>query len=324
LSLPLALSLADVVLDSRRDWRRLVRRHAVFYVSAALYVAAKAYVLSYLFPGAAPRPGMEGRYQTAYGLTFDVTEVVRHLGQYLRYSVSLLYGDEHPNLFGIVAPTEGSYALWLGVSVLVLAAVTSTYVVARPQASWPLRVAAFGLGLYVIALLPVAMLRAHLFSFYIGIAALGTALTLVAIVGLLPRGADAARVALGTVVLAGQVLWSGPLVRQERFPTMFRALTDEAVQWLYTIDDAVKAGPIDEVVVPIEGTTVNLFERCDAQRLFLCASYPVRLVEDVEQVAAAPRRIILRETKKLPESLTGSWDWLERACAINQSGAGRQ
>ncbi len=313
-TLPVALLLTDVLLDGERDLWALARRHIPILLPIVAYVAVKAYLFQYLLPGSPRRAGFEGSLQAAYGITLDPTAIVRHLGHYLGWSVPFAYGVNLPALVTAV-PAQQAWALRLGYLVLALTATTTGWAWLRPRAHPTLRLAAFGLALFVLTLAPVIVLRDHLFSFYVSVAAFGLALALVTGVRALPWIGDAAPLLLAAAVLVTHARWTMTAVRTERLASMYQAYSEEAVQWLWAIQLATADAAVDEVVVPRTGVTVNMFERSEAHRLFLCGRYRVRISDDLDGEPRPPGTIVLPRPTRVPDDTRRSWAWLRQACA---------
>jgi hypothetical protein len=302
LTLPVTLTAAALLVEPTRPWRTLARDLAPFYALATLYAGAKLFYALFLFPRL--DPDVQAFIRWAYGVTFDPLAMLRHLGQYLGYSVSFAYP---------LAFTE-RFALVVGIAVLGVVIGTTLLALRRPGAT-RLRVAAFGLVLFAIALGPVMVLRDHLFSYYVGTAAAGAALTLAA---LLPaRGVPGALAPaiVGVAAVAVALTGSTPRMRATGEFGMYYGYARQAASWLYTVTQA--APGVREFVVPYGPVTHMLFDAGRGHELLLCADYDVVTAKDLDAVAPAPGRVVLREPLPLPhaDAPPRTWPWLPRRCA---------
>jgi len=303
-SLPVALTLADVLLPPRPDWRRIAVQQWPFYVVSIAYVGFKLYYFHYLLDRAFPTPAAQIYVRAGYGLTFDPQAVLQHLGQYVGFSLDAAYG------------LAGQPASALGVGALLAAAavLSSVGVLTGRWTSRSLRVATFGIDLFIVALGPVLMLQAHLYSYYVGIAGLGMALAVVGFARAVPwRFAAVGPATVVTSLLAVHVLWTASLVHRSKEFEFFDHFSRSAARWLYTLSVLPPTRSIDEVVVPRGALTGLVFEAGQAHRLFLCASYQVRTSDAIDQEQERPGRVVLAAPMPdaaVPQSLA----WLRHAC----------
>jgi hypothetical protein len=302
LTLPLTLTAAGLLVDPPRPWRRLARELAPFYVVAAVYAGAKLFYVVFLFPRL--DPDVQTFIRWAYGVTFNPVAMLRHVGQYLGYSVSFVYP---------LAFAERS-ALVVGIAVVAIVIGTTVLALRRPAAP-RLRATAFGLVLFAIALGPVMVLRDHLFSYYVGTAAAGAALALAAV---LPAGGALralAPVIVGVAALTVALTASRPRMRATGEFGMYSGYARQAASWLYTLTQA--APGVREFVVPHEGVPHWVFNYGRAHKLLLCADYDVVTAKDLDAVAPAPGRVVVREPLPLPhpDDPPRRWPWLPRRCA---------
>lgn len=301
-SFPMALTLAAILLHSQCDWRRVVREQAVFYLVGGSYAAAKLFYLHFLLDKAFPSP-VAAAYRAGYGMSFQPQLVLQHLGRYFGFTVNLLY----------TVAAQNSWALVFGLLVIALAAVSTACVLSGRWATLPLRVAAFGLDLFIVALGPVLALQSHLYSYYVGIAALGMALALIGFAGALPRLSAVPVSLVVATLLTAHLLWAAKLVRQSNEFVFFNSFSRAAAGWLYTLTLTTQLEHTEEAVVPRTGLTALVFDEGQAQRLFLCASYRVRTTGNIDEEVPASGRVILRQPVPLV-LLPRSWTWMRRAC----------
>jgi hypothetical protein len=145
-------------------------------------------------------------------------------------------------------------------------------------------VAACGLVLFVLGLVQVLFLQKHVFPAYVGIAALGAALAIVAPLTALEAG-SAGALGVAALFVAIHLGWTASAARNEIDFRTVEGLSSLAARWLTTVNDAAGAGT-NEVGVPLDPATAALFGI--GHRLFLCASYDVRPVPNVRTVRRDP------------------------------------
>ena len=145
---------------------------------------------------------------------------------------------------------------------------------------------------------------------YVGIAALGASLAIIAPVAALPRG-NVAAVGVAAVFVALQLGWTAAAARSEEDFRTVEGLSLLAARWLSAVDHAAGGGT-DEVVVPLDPATAALFGV--AHRLFLCASYAVHPVRDVRAVPSRPGLVVVEQpAAPLGDDLRG-WRTVVRQC----------
>jgi len=304
-SLPLVLTTAAIVLEPSPDWRRIAREQAIFYVIGASYVGAKLYYLRHWLPLDFPNPAGRAYVQAGYGISLNPLSVLRQLGQYVGFSIDCAYG-----LLGSEA-----WVLTVGCLLAGLSALSTGCVVAGRWTTRPLRVATFGLDMFVLALGPVLLLPAHLYSYYVGIAALGMALALVGFARLLPRLSVLGPWALVGALMVVHLVSTTTLVRRSEEFRFFDSFSLAAARWLFTMSVVAEHQRLDEVVVPQNGVTQMVFETGRAHEVFLCARYRVRMSDAIDAVESRPGRIIIPEPWLLPQPQgPGLWGWLRRGC----------
>lgn len=304
ITLPIALTLASAVLPERPDWRRIGREQCGLYVIAASYAAAKLYYIHYVMPRTFS-PIEYALIQSHYGMVFAPGSVLRNVGHYLGYALSVAY-----------APDIGERTALLLGSVIVGAAVTSTAVVLlRRPTDATVRTGAFGLMLFVVALGPVAVLRAHAPPYYVGIAALGMALAIVAGARALPRTATVGPVLVALLFVGVHLTSTATRVRDGQDFKIFDGFSEKSARWLYTIATATKGRTPVEVVIPDDALEPVALAN-DVHKVLLCAPYTLRTSKSPYAEAPAPGRIVLRNALPLPQprGFGRDWNWMVSAC----------
>lgn len=304
-SLPLTLTAASLLLTPQRDWRRSARELAAFYAIGASYVAAKLYYLHYGLAGTFPNPAAQIYVASGYHVSLAPVSILLHLGRYCEFTVNLIYNH---------VPSD-AWALALGVAMALAAIVATLCVLSARWTTRPLRAAAFGLDVFIIGLAPVLVLPAHLYSYYVGIAAMGMAVAIVGFGQALPRPWVSRLAPWGVValLLAVHVGSTAALVRQSDEFTFLRGFSENAARWLYTLRLRAEQPGIDEVVLPSTGLTDMVFNVGEAHRLFLCAHYRVQTARNIQATEPAANRLILLQSDRLPPwtRSQGRWFWLQ-------------
>jgi hypothetical protein len=298
-SFPAVVTAVAVLGQGRRDWRQLGREIAPLWIVGGTYVAAKLLFLLVLFPRWDP---MRASFVRAigYGLSFEPLTTLETLGRYVAVSVAPLY----------VLGRSPAWYRALGALILSLVAV-SVAAAYRSGSRRPwLGVTASGLVLLLAGLAQVVFLLRHVHPAYVGVAALGAALGIVAPLMALPRGPTVA-LTLATVFVSVHLGYTAKVARSEDDFRTVEGLSILATRWLSAVKDA--AGPdTEEVVVPLDQVTSALFGV--AHRLFLCASYEVRPVPDLQSVAPRPKLVVVPQpAEPMPNELR-AWRSIVRNC----------
>ena len=228
-----------------------MREQAPFYALLAAYVAGKVYVVGFLM-SRTPPPDARAFLWTHYHMSLAPGSVLTMIGKYLAFGLGPLYSPTRPP----------AVALALGALVVALAVVAIVCVLRGWWSGRPLRVAAYGLGLFLVALGPVAVLPAHVVPSYIGLAMSGLALALVGFAAAVPRAPGTMVAGLVTVLLAVHAGSALPRVRQSNEITYYHRFSDQAARWLYTL--AHLPPGVAEVVVPNDHVTGMIFGLGDA------------------------------------------------------------
>jgi hypothetical protein len=287
-----------VLAEGRRDSRRLVRELAPFWLLGALYLGAKILFLRVLPPRWHPLQATF--FLTSYGLSFEPLPALERLGRYAGAAVAPLYAPGPPATWCRVVG-----ALTVGLTALVVAAWWLT-----GARRW-LGVMAWGLVLFLMGLGPVLFLSDHFYPAYVGIAALGTSLAIVAPFTALPRGSTLA-LALATTFVAVHVGWTATAARSEEAFRTVEGLSVLGPRWLRAVEQA--AGPDTRtVLVPLDTLTARLFGV--AHRLFLCAPYEVRPQANLERVTPQPGVVVVPLPAESGPDPLHEWRSIVRPCS---------
>jgi hypothetical protein len=297
-TLPLVLTLEAVLLKSPPfDWRRAVREQAVFYLIAGAYTAAKLYHVDYLLAPTAPADLGKAFIWANYRFGFDPRSVVGVLGHYIGFGLDLAYG----------LARSDTWALALGMLLVGLAVVSTLCVTNGWWVAHPLRVTAFGLDLFIVALGPVLILATRVSSYCVGIAALGMALALVGFARALPRLSGIATGLVVAAVLAVHVGSTNAAVRQSNEFPLFYRFSQQAAAWINALTSIREDQGVEEVVVPRNLVTSMVFDAGEAQRVFLGAHYRVRTSDTMSREQPNPRQVLLRHAAPLPAGACPDW-----------------
>jgi len=306
ITLPVVITLATLLLEPDGGWRRIARQQWPLYLIAAAYAGVKLYYLHYILPKTLTIASVA--YALAYQLKLEPQFILRHLGQYVGFAFDVAYSPLQSD----------TYSLAVGAAFLLLAVVATACVLTQRWTAPPLRMAAFGLGLFIITLGPVLALATRVGSYYVGLPAFGLALALVGFVRRLPRARGIALSIVVATMLAVHVFATATLVRSSDEFHFFFGFSRAATRWLYTL--SLFTGPpgtpqlVREVIVPATPVTNRVFTEGEAHKLFLCARYPVQASNAIDAVKPLGGRLILHEPLPLPVARANRWDWLRAAC----------
>jgi hypothetical protein len=298
-SFPAALTAMAILAEGRRDGRRLVHELVPFWLVGGLYVGAKLLFLRVLMPRG---DSLQAKLSTfGYGLSFQPLPTLERLGRYVGAAVAPLYAPGPPATCCRVAG-----ALTVGLTAVAVAAWWRT----GARVRW-LGVTAWGLVLFLVGLGPVLFLSDHFYPAYVGIAAFGSSLAVVAPVTALRRGSTLA-LAVATAFVAVQVGWTAPAARREEDFRTVEGLSVLGARWLRAVQQA--AGPDTRtVLVPLDDLTARLFGV--AHRLFLCAPYEVRPLADPERVTPQPGVVVVRLPAESGPDPLHEWRSIVRRCS---------
>lgn len=302
---PLAVSAVTCLLYPRSSWRHGLWAQAAMHVLAAGYVIGKLYYVREILPNAALAPMARALALQGYAPQLDPAAAIGQLGTYLGFASGALY-------------TVVAMGAWikppLGLALILAWVLATSAVLLDGRSRQPVRLVAFGLSLFGIALGPVLLLPNHVYSYYVGIAALGFALAVVGATGLLPRAVrQAATWLLIPLALAVYATTIGTVRQSEEF-RFFRSFTTASARWLYSVSVATSMESTNEVVVPHDALTDMVFNRWEAHRVLLCARYDVRTAERLDIIPSAPRRAVILRPLDLPGGAQRPWAWLPRHC----------
>ena len=304
-TLPIVLTLTDLLLAPQRNWRRLCREQAPFYVVAGAYATAKIYYARYMLP-----IPVAAAVSTFYRTTHDPSVILQSLGRYLGFGLDVAYALHDADVWPLVVGAA-----------LLLAAVASTIVVLSVKAApRPVRVIALGLDVFLVTLGPVLILQDHQQPYYIGIASVGLSLAVAGLLSSVPLRHGTAAAMVIALVLSVHVFYIRPLQQQPQIFQLFVGGSETSAGWLYALANAATDG-VSEVVIPENAVTKSVFELNEAHRFLLCAPYTVRLSANILTEAPAPGRLII-PTVTLPRNLpraSRSWASLRRNCRTQRT-----
>jgi len=303
ISLPLILTLSSLLLEQEPDWRRIVRTQAPFYAIAVAYAAVKLYYIRYFMP---IQPG------PAYQLAFDPANILQQLGRYVGFGFNLAYNPERSD----------ETALALGTLVLIAAITGFLATMINRRVGRDFKLAVWGLVLFILALGPVICLPNHQQSYYIGIAGLGLAVTVVALTRLCVSGPHPYLVTsiVTATLLITHVSSTNALVHRTEQFRLFAGGSESAAGWLYTIWQYAEAGKGTEFFVPADPVTHQVFGKSDgrnqAYTFLICPWYEVIQSPDLNGVPPGQDRVVLSAPWNLPQerSARRSWAWMRVAC----------
>lgn len=240
--LPGLLGLLAVLAPRGDASRAIVRQLLPAFGIVMAYLAGKA--IYFMRAGVPTGP---------YAPHVDPVTWVEEIGRYTGATVNVLTLAQ-PN----------SVALGIGVLIFTVAAVV---LAARGHQRWC--TVALGSGIFLVALLPVLPLTDHYYDYFIGIATLGSSMTIVALCDFLPRWGGAAAIGVAVVVLSVDLLTCD---RAALNNPAVRAVTDgqqaasDLVHSMHATEQLV--GPKVEIVVPRSPITDYVIDNGNAHQVF--------------------------------------------------------
>lgn len=273
---PVLLAIVTLCTQPRPRWRRC----AIDLVPALLVVAA--YGVAKLVYFARVR-----RISSAYSVGLDVGVWLLHLGQYALACF---------NVTTLLRPGEATATI-VGAGLVALLALAACLAVRRSGA-WPLL--AGGLAFFVVSLAPVFPLRTHYKDHYVGLAAFGMGLAVVAVCQLITRrwrglaASIAAGVLLLDVATAGRAWRDNPIFR------LVVGGSKNAAAWVGTLQQvALRDGNSLTVFVPRDPTTSTVFSMGEVQRYFPSLPGQVVVFNPGRLPAAAANGIVIHRAAAL-------------------------
>lgn len=295
--LPALLTLVALLVEPRDRRRASLRALRGAWGLVLVATAAKLWWGRVVFPRT--QPVAASVFWQHYDLVFDPWTTLDSLGRYARAGATLL------------VPWPADAAASLGALLLVLAVALGAWVLVRRDAGPVVRVAAFGLGAFVVGIAPVLFLPNHFASAYVGIAAMGLAFATVAPLTALPgRLGATASVGFALVVVACEGRFVLPYVILGPEVRGIEGSARDAAGFLRAVDAAGTAPGVREVVIPANWANDLTFTIGEAHRLFLCAPYAVRTVAVPAALPREPSRAVVLA----PGDRDGP-PWPYRACA---------
>ena len=290
------LLVALACFGARREpWQRVARD-----LSGALLVVL-AYATAKLGSFVVRGPASFG-----YGVTADPLVIVTNLGHYATATLNVL-------TFQLGA---GAYApvgfLVLGLAGLSIGLAWSGFAAWRPVA--------LGTTLFVLGVGPVLSLANHYFDFFIGVAALGAAITCVGVARLVARGRDWLALVMTLVVLGIDARTADAAMRQNGVAVLVRNAARSGEALLTRLERLSKTLPQDAVfVMPKRGVMVSVFEQGNAQEVFFRPPLRVRLYDPLVGPRTADGDVVLSAPPPPSEEATAPtfrrdarYDWLRR------------
>jgi hypothetical protein len=282
---------------TREPWQRVVRDGAVPAAIVLLYGLAK---LAYL---ASHEPASVG-----YGLTASPAVVLSSFGHYATATLNLLVWTVRPEQYVAVA---------IAVAALT---VTSIALALFGFAAW--RPVALGTTMFVAGIMPVVALAAHYYDFFIGVAALGAALTWVALARLLAGGRTGLAVVLVLVVLGGDARTADEAMRRNQTAVLVRNTARNGEATLVRLDQLARTQHPPAFLLPSTPLNVSAFVRGKAQELFFRPPLEIRMYAMGAEPKPRPGEIVVPTVPVLaPEEAAAAaafhraprFDWLRAA-----------
>jgi 4-amino-4-deoxy-L-arabinose transferase-like glycosyltransferase len=276
-------------------WRRRLRLLLPSIGMVVAYVAIKLWYLT-TTDNAVARP-----YVPTLNLGFWLMDA----GEYLLGAI---------NVVMLQRPERGSTAFTVGILLVALLAVAA-WRSRHGRRGW--QVLAIGIGVFLVALLPVLPLPWHFYDYFVGIAALGVALAILGVCQLLGgRFWSGAALALAAGLVLFDVISGQAAPRSDRTYRLAVGGAASAVRWITAVQ-ATHAPRVRQVTVPANDTTQSVFGLGKAETVF--PSMP-RLVSLHPPYTRPPKRSLGPVVVHGPAAVwvlsrdlpcwTDRWDWL--------------
>lgn len=293
---PLLLGILALYSQPREPWRKVLRDLAPATLLVFAYLLVKAY---YFYSGRLI-------VLEAYTPTFDAAGWVIRLG---RYAVACFSGLTLLDL-------SQSRLFVVGMLTTLLALVAG-WCTLRGSPRW--RLLAIGSAVFLASLFPVLPLSHHVLDYFVGVAAIGAALSVLGICQLASRHWRWLVSAVALCFLVLDVGTSGSALRSNEFYRTVLGGSRASARWLERVRNASEGNNVTEVFVPRDDLTESLFlDFVSAPRLFYSRAPAVTLYEPDQIPSPAPGRVITKGAGPLREPLPGwdtRWDWLRRLAA---------
>jgi hypothetical protein len=228
------------------SWRGRLRLLLPSLVLVVSYVGLKVWFLS-TRDNAVARP---------YVPTLNLGLWLMDAGQYLLGSI---------NVVMLQRPERGATAFGVGI-VLVALLLLAAWRSRQGRNGW--RLLAIGIGVFLVALLPVLPLPWHFYDYFVGIAALGIALALIGVCQLVAgRAWRTAALALAAGLVLFDVFTGQAAARSDRTYRLAVGGAASAVRWIRAVQ-STHAPRVREVTVPANDTTESVFGLGNAETVF--------------------------------------------------------
>jgi len=297
-AIPVLLAIAAVFGPRHEDRHRAMRDLTAPVLIVAGYVGAKlCYVAKY------PPVVIKG---LSYMPTFDALGWVARLGHYATacFSASMWAKD-------FTGLGTGGF-LVVGVIVIALTGLAGWQAL-RGRSQW--RLLAFGSSAFVAGLLPVLPLRDHFADYYIGTAAMGSALAAIGVCQLAGDSWRRLAVALVAMLLVLDMCL-GPWARVDPGVKLIVGMGKRSAEWIASVQAASRFG-FSAVLVPQGPVTRSTFGEARAQEFFPPTT-SVALYDPARPPEPAPGKVVLHKPVveiQLGDPLPGwqqRWGWLRR------------
>ena len=246
-----------------------------------------------------------------YAVSADPARWLAAAGHYALGSINWLKG------YRSRSPGRGS--LIVGATLLLLA-IAAAWRGAVIGGAW--RLLATGIGVFLVALLPVLALDHHFYDYFVGIAALGIALAVVATCQLLSRRAwPSLALAAGVALVLYDTGTGQTAERSDRIFLLIERGARTSASWVMGVADAT--GPeIRDVVVPRDSVTDPVFAIGHAERVFPHMPARVTLLPAGREAWRIPGRAVVfpdRRRDDVPElpCWDTRWAWIRALAGWN-------
>lgn len=290
---PIVLALVSWESPREEPWRRRALFLLPSCMIVAAYLAFKAWYVTAVL-----------RTYFDYTPSYDPVVWLTNAGHYALGSINFIKLQR--------SKQPGTVSLLVGIG-LVLLLVAAVWRAQRGRPGW--RLLAIGVGAFLTALLPVVVLPAHFFDYYVGIAALGVGLATVAACQLvLPRRWPSVALAIAAGVVLFDIVSGQRAARTDPFFVLATGGARVAADFVAAVA-AARAPGVVEVAVLSTPTTKYVFDSGHAEQVFPGMPPNVRVFQASDPPREEPGRAVvsfapyLRPGDELP-CWHRRWAWL--------------
>lgn len=269
---PILLALVAWRSSRREPWRRQALLLLPSFALVGAYVLLKVWYLT----------AVSTPYR-AYIPSHNPVQWLMNAGHYALGSLNILKLQR--------SAEPGSASLVVGAA-LVLLMIAAAWRAQQSRAGW--RLLAIGLAVFLVALVPVVVLPAHFYDYYVGIAALGVGLAVVAACQLVaPRAWRSLALASAAGLILFDIVTGQRAAREDPIFLLCIGGGRNGAAWVEAVAAVSDEPGLLDVAVPRDGTTNSVFGFGRAERVFPGMPPRVSLFRPTSVPAQGTGRVIV-------------------------------